>query len=127
MDTKNILAVLVAAAAGAAGAQDVWRCGNSYSAQPCAGGTAVSAADPRSGSDAARATSAAQADARRAAEMEKARLAQEKAAPKAIVMGPAQAPAATAKADKNSTAPRKGKLEQFTAVSPGAGSRKKKN
>jgi hypothetical protein len=128
MNGKIILAVALTAASGAAGAQQVWRCGSSYSAQPCPGGTSVSAADPSSPGDAARATRAAQADARRAAELEKARLAQEKAAPKAVVMGPAQASEKpSSKSDKNGSAPKKGKLEQFTAVSPGAGGKKKKD
>ena len=131
MNWKIVLATLVAVA-GSAGAQPVYRCGNSYSQQPCAGGTALPPTVTPSSADAAQARTAAQADARRAEAMEKARLAQERQAPKALVIGPPQgaasAPAqASAPVGKRAARPVKGgKLEQFTAVAPGTGTVKAK-
>ncbi|HEY0825158.1 MAG TPA: hypothetical protein VGD76_15330 [Ramlibacter sp.] len=111
-----ILATLALAAS--AQAQTVYRCGSSYSQQPCPGGTPVAASDARTPADAARAGGAAAADAKRAEAMEKARLAQEKNAPKAIIIGPQTPAVADAKPAKDGTRPKAGKLEQFTAVSP---------
>jgi hypothetical protein len=118
------LVLVLALWAGTAGAQTIWRCGNSYSQQPCAGGTSVVVSDPVTGRPTA--TPVANADARLAAEMEKTRLAQERNAPKAIVIGPVQAPPVPeARKDKDGTKPKAGKLEQFTAVSPGHPKEKK--
>jgi hypothetical protein len=108
-----VLATLALAAS--AQAQTVYRCGNSYSQQPCPGGQPVAASDARAPADAARASGHAAADMKRAEAMEKARLAQEKNAPRAIVIGP-QTPA-----DRDAKPVRKakaGKLEEFKAVSP---------
>ena len=60
-----------ALAAGPAWAQDapVYRCGNSYSAKPCAGATRVDAADPRSDAQRREALAAQQADAKLARQM----------------------------------------------------------
>jgi hypothetical protein len=116
---KNI--VLVAALfAATAGAQQVYRCGNSYGTQPCAGAAQVSVADPSSERDAARARAAAKADAQRADAMEKTRLAQEKQAPKAVVPPQAVASAPVAKMSAAKGKGDKGKKpEHFTAVAPG--------
>ncbi|HVE54422.1 MAG TPA: hypothetical protein VNB23_13670, partial [Ramlibacter sp.] len=65
-------------AAHAAGAQDIYRCGNSYGPRPCAGGSVVESQAGANAQDAAQARRNAQADAKRAEAMEKARLAQEK-------------------------------------------------
>ncbi len=108
-----ILATLALAAS--AQAQTVYRCGSSYSQQPCPGGQPVAASDARAPADAARASGNAAADMKRAEGMEKARLAQEKNAPRAIIIGP-QTPA-----DRDAKPVRKakaGKLEEFKAVSP---------
>jgi hypothetical protein len=121
-DKKIILgAVLALAAAGAAG-QTVWRCGNSYGTRPCAGGSALETPEPPSAADSAHAAKAAAADARRAEAMEKVRLAQEKNAPKAIVMAPKEPP----KPEPRKTAAQKGKLDTFTAVAPGTGGKANK-
>lgn len=121
MNRNIAITVFMAACAAAAGAQPVYRCGSSYSQQPCPGGTAVAATDPGSG-DAARARAAAKVDAQRAAAYEKARLAQEKQAPKAIVMAPPPSQAASAPkvAARPASKPAKkgGKPEHFTAVGP---------
>ncbi|HEX2544269.1 MAG TPA: hypothetical protein VHL79_05295 [Ramlibacter sp.] len=116
-----ITAALVVVAPWAHG-QAVYRCGSSYSQQPCPGGTTVQVDDARTPAEAARANSVAAADRKRADAMEKARLAQEKNAPKALVIGPAQAAASApvvkvvARDDKKK---KKGKQpEHFTAVAP---------
>jgi hypothetical protein len=60
--------------------------------------------------------------------MEKARLAQERNAPKALVIGPVEAPPlrdARKDKDKDGTKAKTGKLEQFTAVSAGHPKEKK--
>ena len=92
---------IIAAAFGVAttsmGAPAIHRCGNTYSPQPCEGGGTVAPAHAPSREEAARATDAAKVDAQRADALEKARLAREKNAPKAIVMGPKQAASAKAK------------------------------
>jgi hypothetical protein len=49
-----MIKLLIAAAllaAQAAGAQTIWRCGNSYSTTPCAGGSTVQAQEPRPAED----------------------------------------------------------------------------
>ena len=115
-----IATTLVAACSGAFG-QQVYRCGNSYGTKPCAGGVEVEVPTAASKSDVKQAQDAARADARRAAELEKARLAREKDAPKAIVMGP------VARAEAKPTPPLR-KPEEFKAVSgaktPGKGKKK---
>lgn len=130
MRNKNIiLAAALAVASAGPGAQTVWRCGNSYGTQPCAGGSMVETAPAPSPEEAAKAAGAARIDAQRAGALEKARLEQEKKAPKAIVMGPAQAPQAP-KAGKNAAAKKKekgGQARDFTAVVPGTGKAAKKN
>jgi hypothetical protein len=110
------LAALLALCSSLATAQAVYRCGSSYSQQPCAGATEIPAADPRTVAEAQRASRVATADGKLADQMEKARLAQEKNAPKALVIGP-QAPVKE-EAKKVGGKPKPGKLEQFTAVSP---------
>ena len=121
---KNIaIAAVVLATAGAAGAQTVYRCGSSYSQQPCPGGSELAAAAPRAPADVAQARAVAQADMKRADAMEKARLAQEKNAPKAMVMGPKDPAPAPAK--PASHAKKKGRPEDFTAVQPGTVKKKK--
>ena len=93
-----LVATCLVAASGSGVAQPVFRCGSSYSHQPCAGGSTVASPDsaPDKG-DAARAAGAARIDAQRAAALEKARLDQEKKAPKAIVMAAPAKPAASGK------------------------------
>jgi hypothetical protein len=108
------------ALAGSTGAQGVYRCGNSYSQHPCAGGTEIAVGDERSAADAAQARAAAQADARRADAMEKARVAQARNAPKALVIGPKEAASAPLRKLVAKKKPRRhGEPEHFTAVTPG--------
>lgn len=124
MSKKNlILAAALALAAGAGGAQTVWRCGNSYSTQPCTGGTSFEAEAAPSKAEAVRAEKAVLVDEKRAAVLEKARLAQEKNAPQAIVIAPVEAPKA-APEKKKGKGKAGGKPETFTASVPGSGKKK---
>jgi hypothetical protein len=87
------IAVLCLAACGwiaPAAAQTIYRCGNSYSQQPCPGGTAVQADDKRSASQSSQTSLAAERDAKAADAMEKARL-KEEAKPAQVAMPPARA------------------------------------
>jgi hypothetical protein len=117
----HVILLSLALAAAGAPAQTVWRCGSSYGTQPCAGGTAIDVTDRSSPADAARASKAAAEDLRRADAMQKARLAAEKDAPKAIVIGPRE-PASVAA--KEPGTPRKDRKdarngpEVFTASGP---------
>lgn len=105
-------------------AQAVYRCGNHYGTEPCAGGKPVDTAhNGPTGAESARATKVAESDARRADVMEKARLAQEKNAPRAIVIGPTEPPKPVVGEKKA----RPTKPETFTATVPGTGKQKKKN
>ena len=114
-------AVLVAAAPGAT-AEEIYRCGDSYSNKPCPGGQQVQAADPRSASQRAQANQAAQQDAKAADAMEKARL-KEEAKPASIVVlsgkavgQPAEGPKPAASARTKGSKPKKS--GDFTAVEP---------
>jgi hypothetical protein len=113
--TPIMLVALLALNGSMAGAQTVYRCGNSYSQQPCPGGSEVPSADPRTLGEAQRATRVANADARLADQMEKARLAQEKNAPRALIIGP-QTPVKE-EAKKESSKPKR-KADELSAVSP---------
>jgi len=110
-------------------AQNVYKCGDSYSQQPCAGGTAIQAGDPRSSAQKAQTDAATKRDAKTADAMEKARLKEEAAAvaaapqakatpqPKLQAKPQPEAPARKAKAKKP---------ENFTATVPGSGDKAKK-
>lgn len=118
------LAVILSIAATVASAQQVWRCGNSYSQQPCPGGTPLDVTDPHRPADAARVARATKSDQQRADALEKARLEQERKAPRAQVMGAPQAaatpPQSTKKADKKQDKKKPAPKEpaHFTAVAP---------
>lgn len=119
MPLKNTIAVaaLLALAAAAAEGQTVYRCGSSYSQQPCADGKAFDVTDRTSAAEASRASHAAKVDAQRAEALEKARLAQEKNAPKAVVMGAAPEPK-PAKDTKEGKKKKAVEDKPFTAVAP---------
>jgi hypothetical protein len=123
---KIILGALLALASAGSSAQAAWRCGNNYSQQPCAGGTALAApAAAPSAAEGKQAAAGAKADAQRADAMEKARLAQEKNAPKAIVIASPE-PAEPVAAKKDGKKPKGGKPEEFRAVAPGTGKKPEK-
>ena len=90
MNTKLPIALLCAALAGwmpAAGAQAIYRCGDSYSQKPCPGGKLVETDDARSSGQKAQTDQAVRRDAKAADELEKARL-KEEAKPAQLVMPP---------------------------------------
>ena len=103
----------------------VWRCGNSYSQHPCAGGVALETpADRPPAEEAARAAAATRRDARMADEMEKKRREQEKEAAPAVVIGkPREAASAPVHAASGPRGKHKSKRkgrepDYFTATAP---------
>jgi hypothetical protein len=101
-----------------AGAADtVWRCGDSYSSQPCPGGKAVQADDPRTPQQRAQTLEAARKDARSADEMQKARL-KEEAKPAQAVMPPPKAEELDVREPPAAIPGVAKKPAYFTAVSP---------
>ena len=90
---KNFPA-LVFLAAGAwlvpATAQNIYRCGDSYSQQPCPGGTVVQADDARSAGQRSQTSLAAERDAKAADAMEKARIREEAKPAQAYIPPPKQ-------------------------------------
>ena len=122
---------LLLACAGIAAAQtQVYRCGpdgREYSQQPCAGGSAFDAADPRDAVQRAQARHAAELDRTRADRLERERLAREaQPSSKAIALDsrrvapPASAASkpATTKRRKAAAKPRANSASDFTAVDP---------
>ena len=117
ISTAALLCIAAAGWSASAAAQSIYRCGDSYSQQPCAGGKLVAASDSRSAAQKAQTDEAAKRDAKSAETMEKARL-KEEAKPAPVALPPAKAPDA-AQPDKKPVAGGKMKKpEQFTAVSP---------
>ena len=117
-----VFAAALLAASSLAQSQTVWRCGNSYGQQPCAGGAPVAASDARTPAEAARSANVARQDWALADRLEKERLAQEKRAGKALVIGGVQAPAAPASAARKEGK----KKDPFSAVDPATVKHKKK-
>src|SRR5687768_8856308 len=98
MNNKPSLFVLLTAAwLMPAGAQNIYRCGDSYSQKPCPGGTVVQAEDPRSASQRSQTNLAAERDAKTADAMEKARI-KEEAKPAQAYIPPAKQLAVAQKA-----------------------------
>ncbi len=117
-------AVLLATAWSApAAAQTVYRCGNSYSQEPCVGGKALDASDARSAAQKAQTDQATKRDASAAQAMEKARTKDEaKPAPVGMPLAkPEEKPEPVPKTVVKKKPKAKGKqLEHFTAVAPKA-------
>jgi hypothetical protein len=119
----TMLAALLVLAASGAGAQQVYRCGSTYSQQPCPGGATVQVEDPRTQAEVHRADAQTQRQAKAADAMEKARLQQEaKAAPANILpqggqVKKTQEAPSDRKADAKGQAKAK-KPDYFIAVSP---------
>ena len=131
------LALLVASSllacwAGPAGAQAVYRCGNLYSQQPCAGALPLDAADSRTAAQSAQTQAAASRAASSAQRMEKERLAQaaqavaNSRAPAQRAKPPASAASAPMNSPTHSPDRRKQKKppEFFTAAAPRPGASK---
>jgi len=95
----SLFALLAAAWLAPATAQDIYRCGDSYSQQPCPGGAVVQAQDERSAGQRSQTHLAAQRDAKVADAMEKARL-KEEAKPAQAYIPPAKEEAAARKLKK---------------------------
>lgn len=117
---KNLPAVIFAAAcalgaAHSAAAQGVYRCGDSYSQKPCAGGALVQTDDARNESQRSQTREAAQRDGKVADAMEKARLKEEAKPAQAYVAPPMGEPAYEEKPD---AAVKPKKPQYFTAVAP---------
>jgi hypothetical protein len=122
-----VLIVLAASAGVAQAAGPIYRCGGgTYSQVPCAGGTLVEAADPRTAAQRAEARRAAAAERKAAQTLERDRLAAEKSRPAIGSLGPSS-PASSAARDGGRVA--KGKLKgkakpaddgDFVAVDPSA-------
>ena len=115
-------------------AQNTYKCGNSYSQQPCPGGTLVDTADSRNSAQKQAAEQASQRNAKAAAAMEKARLQKDKADLQAVApavkpvkpVKPAKPRVAAASNPKDNrpapTSAKKPKLsspEEFKAQVPG--------
>jgi hypothetical protein len=119
-------ALLLSVTCLAVQAQAVYRCGDSYGQQPCAGGQQVPQAQPGpSAADRAQAAANARRDATMAATLEKDRLRQEGQAGTQPLYIPPPTPQATDEPhkwpEKNATR----KLDVFTATAPGSGAKKK--
>jgi hypothetical protein len=108
------------APATAQGTQNVYRCGNTYSQQPCADGKLVAASDSRSAAQKSQTDDATKRDAKVADAMEKARL-KEEAKPVPVGMPAAtqaSAPKDAKKSDRKAKKAKSKKDEHFTAVAP---------
>ena len=118
----TIRAALLLAAAGAcatgAPAQAIWRCGDSYSPQPCADGRPLADAPAASGEERAQARAATARDARLADSQEKERLRVEAQAPQAVIPPPRLEPPPEKHKWPEQAATRK--LDVFTASAPGS-------
>src|SRR4051812_8948856 len=120
MYKNSLLYLLAAVCLAPAAAQNIYRCGDSYSQRPCPGGTVVEAEDERSAAQRAQTSQAAQRDAKTADAMEKARL-KEGAKPAGSVYIPAKAETLADAPENtiNPTAARKAKKPAyFTAGAP---------
>ena len=130
MQRNLTIALLCLAASGwiaPAAAQDIYRCGNSYSQQPCPGGKVVPADDARSASQRSQTSTASERDAKAADAMEKARL-KEEAKPAQAVMPPAKLEEMPPEERNTVVAGKAKKPAYFTAVArkPGDAQAKKK-
>jgi len=117
---KNLFPYLLAAVCvEPATAQNIYRCGDSYSQRPCPGGTVVEAKDERNAGQRSQTSQAAQRDARMADAMEKARLKEEAKPVSAYIPAKVQAPENAGKPAAARKAKKPEKPEHFTAVAPG--------
>lgn len=98
-------------------AQTIYRCGESYSQQPCPGGKEIQADDPRSAGQRSQTSEAARRDAQAADAMEKARL-KEEAKPAQAILPPARVETPEQPPGPAGAAAMAKKPAHFTAVSP---------
>ena len=106
-----------------AAAQGIYRCGNSYSHQPCPNGSEVQAPPAPSAEEQARSREGARQDAKTANAMEKARL-KEEDKPVPVYIPPAKSEAGPEPETPTVTKLKK-KSPYFTAVAPGEKKKKK--
>jgi hypothetical protein len=99
-----------------AAAQGVYRCGDSYSQKPCAGGALVPTDDARSEAQRAQAREAAQRDGKAADAMQKARLKEEARPVQAYIPAAPGQPVTEEKNPKAAVKPKK--PQYFTAAAP---------
>jgi hypothetical protein len=123
MKATTFAIVLVASCAlwKPAAAQNVYKCGDGYSQQPCPGGKSLPVDDARSDAQRKQAGTAAARDARLADTLEKDRLKQEAQPATSYVPPPQFAPAPDTRPQAT---PKLRKPEVFTAVAPGDKARK---
>jgi len=110
------MAVCALGAVQPAAAQNVYRCGDTYSQRPCAGGTLVPTDDARSDAQRAEARAAAQRNGKTADAMEKARLKEEAKPAQAYMPPPGSEPVAEEKKPVAMVKPKK--PQYFTAAAP---------
>ncbi len=118
----SIALALVAATGLAHAAGSIYRCGpdgRTYSQTPCADGTLLDAADPRTAAQRAEAKRVQAAERKAAADLERERKAAEKAAPGAASLGAEPAASAPAKEPARRKAKAAG-TKDFVAAVPGA-------
>jgi hypothetical protein len=121
------LALLLSTTGLAAQAQAIYRCGDTYSQQPCAGGQQVAQPPPApSPADRAQAGANARRDAAMAATLEKDRLRQDSQSGSQPLYIPA--PSTEPARDEYKTPEKKAtrKLDVFTATAPGSATKKDK-
>lgn len=112
------LALSLAAVSAAGPAQPIYRCGDSYGQQPCAGGKAIEAGPPPTAAERKQSAAASQRDAKLADSLEKDRL-QREAQPAQLYIPPPkfEAPPAPHKSPEKAATR---KLDLFTASAPGS-------
>ncbi|MGJ7483702.1 hypothetical protein ACSFA2_00485 [Variovorax sp. LT2P21] len=109
-------------------ASGAWRCGNTYTDQPCKGGKAVALDEAPSADQAREAERATRRTQAAADRMERDRLRQEKAAPSPLIHLPKPTQAVSPAEPAHPTAKKKkGRKEPdfFTAAGPGTSKKKK--
>ena len=118
---KNLLGMILATAcalgaAWPAAAQNVYRCGDSYSQKPCPGGALVPTDDARSAAQRAQTRDASQRDGKAADAMQKARLKEEAKPAQAYIPAPGGEAAPEEKKPEATVKPKK--PQYFTAAAP---------
>jgi hypothetical protein len=117
--TTRIVAMAAAIGWGAtASAQGIWRCGDSYTQQPCPGGRPVEAQDSRTSAERQQTLQAVERDTRMGESLEKSRV-QAEAQPAPAYMPPPKPDALSADpGDRAPAAKSAKKTPYFTAMSP---------
>ena len=120
-----LVLVVLSVSAGGAGAQQIYRCGDSYSQTPCPDGVVIEATDGRTKAQKKQADLATERAERTAAALGKARLQQERAATAAHAPKVKAKASAPASKNRNSQARKKKESEYFTVQIPGKKTAKK--